>query len=247
MLSIASSSHTAALVAVLAARISGSPLAITWHEVWGTTGMSILGCGAAGSAERLLALWSDHPVAVSETTRAGLVSAGVGKDVRIIPNGIDLAEIDRIRPSGSGSDLVFIGRLIREKHVDLLIRAVSLLKEGEPGIRCLIIGDGPERALLEGLVESCGVRENVLFTGFLPDSGEVIARMKSSRVFVLPSTREDSALPLWKRSPVASGGDHRSSQGMQAGNLPQEGVGGLRGSTRGISREYSQKCSPLSG
>lgn len=184
--------YTSALVAVLAARISRSPLVITWHEVWGDYWYEYLGAaGAAGKlAERLLARRSDHPVAVSETTRAGLVSAGVEKDVRIIPNGIDLAEIDRIRPSGSGSDLVFIGRLIREKHVDLLIRAVSILKEREPGIRCLIIGDGPERALLEGLVASCGVRENVCFTGFLPDSGEVIALMKSSRVFVLPSTRE---------------------------------------------------------
>ena len=184
--------YTSALVAVLAARISRSPLVITWHEVWGDYWYEYLGAaGAAGKlAERLLARRSDHPVAVSETTRAGLVSAGVETDVRIIPNGIDLAEIDRIRPSGSGSDLVFIGRLIREKHVDLLIRAVSILKEREPGISCLIIGDGPERALLEGLVASCGVRENVCFTGFLPDSGEVIALMKSSRVFVLPSTRE---------------------------------------------------------
>ncbi|MDD1711079.1 MAG: glycosyltransferase family 4 protein [Methanoregulaceae archaeon] len=184
--------YTSALVAVLASRISRSPLVITWHEVWGDYWYEYLGAaGAAGKlAERILARRSDHPVAVSETTRAGLLSAGVHKHVGIIPNGIDLPEIDRIRPSGTDTDMVFVGRLIREKHVDLLIRAIGILKEGEPGIRCLIIGDGPERALLEELVESCGVRENVRFTGFLQNSGEVISRMKSSRVFVLPSTRE---------------------------------------------------------
>ncbi len=71
-----------------------------------------------------------------------------------------------------------------------MIDAVAILKEDHPGIQCLIIGGGPERSDLENKVKEQGLSGSVTFTGFFNDSREVIARMKSSRVFVLPSTRE---------------------------------------------------------
>ena len=184
--------YTSALVALLSARLSDSSLVITWHEVWGDYWYEYLGIlGSAGKMiERVLAWSSANPVAVSETTRTGLKKAGVQSNVCIIPNGIDFAEIDRISPARTTSDLIFVGRLIREKHVDILINSVRILKEENPVIRCLIVGDGPERLKLEELANKTGVRENVHFFGFLERSSDVIAYMKSSRVFVLPSTRE---------------------------------------------------------
>ncbi len=112
------------------------------------------------------------------------------REITVLPIGIDSGEIDSIPPAAARSDLIFAGRLIREKHVDLLVDAVGVLRQTVPGIRCLVIGDGPERTSLEEKVRSMDLSENVLFTGFLPRSEEVIAHMKSSQVFVLPSTRE---------------------------------------------------------
>lgn len=184
--------YTSALAALLSARLSNSRLVITWHEVWGNYWYEYLGVqGVVGKmAERILARNNKNPVAVSETTREGLLAAGAGGDIMVIPNGINISEINRIEPSESESELIFVGRLIKEKHVDLLIRSVSAMIAENPGIRCLIIGDGPERSSLEELVNSSGLSRNVIFTGFFPDTSDVIARMKSSQVFVLPSTRE---------------------------------------------------------
>jgi glycosyltransferase involved in cell wall biosynthesis len=88
------------------------------------------------------------------------------------------------------SDIVFVGRLIREKHVDVLIDAVSIILKTFPALQCLIIGGGPERWNLEMKAKEKGISDHITFTGFLREYRDVIALMKSSRVFVLPSTRE---------------------------------------------------------
>ncbi|MGZ7118328.1 MAG: glycosyltransferase, partial [Methanobacterium sp.] len=57
-------------------------------------------------------------------------------------------------------------------------------------INCLIIGDGPERSKLEELAHELNLQDNIKFKGFLENDKDLISYMKSSKVFVLPSTRE---------------------------------------------------------
>lgn len=189
----------------------GIPLAITWHEVWGEYWYEYLGwCGIFGKIiEARAAALPHYPIAVSPMTARALEGLGVTGDIPVIPNGIDMGQITAVMPAemeGGGpaacygsrdggpdipqSDVIFTGRLIREKHVDLLIRAAALLREELPGLRLAIIGDGPERQALETLAQEEGIAEAVSFTGFLPTHDAVIAAMKASGVFVLPSTRE---------------------------------------------------------
>lgn len=184
--------YLSALTTLVAGRLAGSRIVVTWHEVWGDYWYDYLGMpGALGKAvERVLARGSTFPVAVSDATREGMGNAGVRGTIPVIPNGIDLAWIGSIGPSPVASDIIFVGRLIREKHVDLLIEAVSLLRTDLRDIRCLIVGDGPERQSLEARAAELGLSDNIRFTGFLEKPEDVIACMKSSRVFVLPSTRE---------------------------------------------------------
>jgi glycosyltransferase involved in cell wall biosynthesis len=178
--------------AALSCRIAESPLAVTWHEVWGDYWYEYLGLpGAAGKwIERIIAKIPANTIAVSETTAEGLAHISEGTYISIIPNGISSEEIDAVEPSDTESDIIFVGRLIPEKHVDILIEAVLLLKKQFPNIRCLIIGDGPERRNLEMNVRASGLENQVVFTGRLPHSHDVISFMKSSRAFVFPSTRE---------------------------------------------------------
>jgi glycosyltransferase involved in cell wall biosynthesis len=140
--------------------------------------------------ERLASRLASENVAVSKRTRRDLEKIGV-KNVKVIPNGIDLKKIESVKPSsGEKSDVIFVGRLIKDKNVDVLIEAISLIKMEMPDIRCVIVGDGPERGKLIKLAKELRVEDNVKFTGFLENYDDVIAYMKSSKVFVLPSTRE---------------------------------------------------------
>ncbi|MDG6256472.1 MAG: glycosyltransferase family 4 protein [Methanomicrobiaceae archaeon] len=179
-----------------AAKIASSahrvPLVITWHEVWGDYWYEYLGWrGVFGKAvERLVGNLGARSIAVSEATKAQLEEAGFGSGVTVIPNGIDCERIENIPPSPSTSDVLFAGRLIAEKNVDLLVEAIALLRETMPDLRCVIIGDGPERARLEQRVADLDLERNIEFTGFLPDHDSVIAAIKASSIFVLPSSRE---------------------------------------------------------
>ncbi|MFN3805270.1 MAG: glycosyltransferase family 4 protein [Pyrobaculum sp.] len=168
-----------------AAKLRRLDFIITWHEVWGRYWLRYLGRpGLFGMlAERLATRLTRRHVAVSKRTARELEKMGVY--ARMIPNGVDVEKIEKIKPSPEESDVIYVGRLVREKRVDLLLKAARLLKKWIPDLRVVVIGDGPERPRLEKLARGLDVK----FTGFLQYE-EVIARMKSSKVFVLPSERE---------------------------------------------------------
>jgi glycosyltransferase involved in cell wall biosynthesis len=177
--------------------LKGTPLAVTWHEVWRGYWREYLGTlGIVGRAmERTILLGlADRVIAVSEQTRDDLISLGVNAEkISIVPNGIDFDEISKVTPSPEKLDVVYLGRLIKPKNVDILLRAVALLKREFPELRVGIIGDGPERENLEKLARELNLTENAKFFGFVEDFRDVIALMKSSKVFVIPSTQEGGA------------------------------------------------------
>lgn len=177
------------------------PLAFTWHEVWDEYWYEYLGkAGIFGQLiEKTVSKLSGNNIAVSEWTKDRLEVLGVpGERITVIPNGIDFRRISGIEPeegkppAGLESkiyDIIFAGRLIKEKNVDLLIKAVALLKADFSDIRCCIVGDGPEKAALVELAKKTGVYENVEFAGF-QEYGTLIGKVKASKVLVLPSSRE---------------------------------------------------------
>ncbi|TDA30117.1 MAG: glycosyltransferase family 1 protein [Archaeoglobi archaeon] len=171
--------------------IRRSSLVITWHEVWDRYWFDYLGKkGFFGwMVERLTSKLTSKNVAVSEKTKRDLEKTGE-RDIRVIPNGIDFKKIEKIRPSAMQSDVIFAGRLIKDKNVDFLIRAIDLVKREIPDVKCIVIGDGPEREKLVRLAKELEVDGNVKFVGFIQNHDDLIACMKSSKLFVLPSTRE---------------------------------------------------------
>jgi glycosyltransferase involved in cell wall biosynthesis len=167
-------------------------LVVTWHEVWGDYWYEYIGWrGFFGKLiEHLVSKLTSNPIAVSAATKNNLESIGVGSEqIHIIPNGIDIERIERITPSSDGCDILFAGRLIKEKNVDILLEAVNHLRKTVPDIKCHIIGDGPEKERLIGLAGEHGLLDNVKFFGFM-EYDEIIACMKSSKLLVLPSSRE---------------------------------------------------------
>lgn len=184
----------------IASIIKRKPLVITWLEVWDVYWRSYLGTigGSVGRMiERLTMRLPDGIVAISQKTRIDLIKRGKVRPERIdvIPVGIDLERIAKIAPARESTDVLFAGRLIHEKRVDLLLNAIAVAKKEIPTITCAIIGDGPERGLLEDLAVKLGVEENVSFTGFVDQDG-LTAYMKASKVFVLPSIREGFGLVI---------------------------------------------------
>ena len=169
-----------------------TPVIFTWHEVWGDYWYEYMGrFGYFGKlVENIVSKLTSRSIAVSEMTKNGLGSLGIAaENIHIVPNGIDIKIISSIKPAVDTCDIIFVGRLIKEKNADLLIKAMDHVKKVLPDIMCYIIGDGPERERLSGLVSEYGLSNNVRFFGFM-DYNDIIAHMKSSRALVIPSSRE---------------------------------------------------------
>lgn len=88
------------------------------------------------------------------------------------------------------ADIVYAGRLVDFKDVEMLLRALPAVLAEKPDLTCSIIGDGPHRPVLEELAATLGVDDAVRFSGFLADEHSVYTAMRQSGVFVLPSKRE---------------------------------------------------------
>jgi glycosyltransferase involved in cell wall biosynthesis len=165
---------------------------ITLHEVWGDYWYDYLGkTGFFGKlVERSMLGLTDQFITVSKKTEIDLQKIKKTENSTVIPNGIDFDMIQKIEPNSNFSDILFVGRLIKEKNVETLIRSLPIVKENYPDINCMIVGDGPERNLLEKLVDNLDLSGNVHFHGFMDNYDEIIGSMKSTKVFVLPSIRE---------------------------------------------------------
>ncbi|HJP83483.1 MAG TPA: glycosyltransferase family 4 protein, partial [Fimbriimonadaceae bacterium] len=83
-------------------------------------------------------------------------------------------------------DLVFVGRLVSDKGVDLAIGAVAELRERGIETNLTIIGGGEEREALERQAAELGIQDRVRFTG--PMQGEpLVAEINRHRIMVVPS------------------------------------------------------------
>lgn len=168
------------------------PLILTWHEVWDDYWKYYLGWkGNLGRIiESIVSKLSRHHVVVSERTKKRLLKINPEANISVVPNAIKLDLIDSVKPTKEKYDLIYAGRLLPHKNVDLIIKAVRLLTHEFPKIKCLIIGKGPEKKKLMNFAEKLGISENIIFKDFLPKEEDVYAHMKSSKIFVFPSILE---------------------------------------------------------
>lgn len=89
--------------------------------------------------------------------------------------------------------IVFCGRLIRVKRVDLLIDAFVKIASDRPEWDLVIIGDGPLKRELQARVP-VGLESRVRWTGFIADQNRVAGIYRSCDVLALPSDHEPWAL-----------------------------------------------------
>jgi glycosyltransferase involved in cell wall biosynthesis len=210
------------------------PLVITWHELWGRYWRDYV--GAPWPLFALAERWSTRlgtvAVAVSPLTAERVAKIRRRDPPSVVPNGIPLAAIRAAAATASSLDagdrtpLVYAGRLLDDKRVDVLLRAVALMPRGGSPVLA-VIGDGPDRARLEALTAELGLGDAVRFTGRLPEPEDVWRRLAAARVAVQPSRREGFGLfPLEAMAcglPVV----HCSSPDSALRFLARDGVEGI--------------------
>jgi len=203
------------LSAKICTLLTDTPLVTTWHEVWQSYWDDYLEYLApfGKGVEHVTARVPQHPIAVSELTAGRLGGIGPEREqIRTVPNGIDYEQIRDTPPAENGFDVLFAGRLIEDKRVDILLRAFDQVHPEETTLG--IIGDGPKRSELETLASSLSVAERITFTGFLEEYDNVLAQMQTANIFATPSTREGfgiTAVEAMAAGCTVIGADHPDS------------------------------------
>jgi len=134
-----------------------------------------------------LSIFTDTIIAASDAIKRDLVAYGHINPQKIVTiyNAIDLYDFktsqssNRIKEElkiGLDSHVVgIVARLVPEKAIDVFIKAALKVVNKIPQTTFLIVGDGPLRGILEGLVSKQGLCPNFIFTGFRTDVPNLIS------------------------------------------------------------------------
>ncbi len=178
------------------AQVRGIPAVASYHTRYEAYlkdyGLGFLEEFVAARLRRFYAA-CDEVYAPSASMAQHLAAAGFADNIALWARGVDTQRFHPGRRSqefraalGIGAAepvIAFAGRLVREKRLDTVIEVAAALRNAGAPHRLLIIGDGPDRAMLErGLP---GAR----FTGFLTGD-ELASAYASSDIFLFPSDTE---------------------------------------------------------
>jgi len=95
-------------------------------------------------------------------------------------------------PALENSNFAYVGRLVAEKGVSVLLEAVRQLRAEGRAVKVLIIGDGPERVRLEKRITASLLESCIRITGFL--SGEALEHeLRNVSTIVIPTIMEETA------------------------------------------------------
>jgi glycosyltransferase involved in cell wall biosynthesis len=126
---------------------------------------------------------------------------GIKSRLEVIPTGIDLTVLERspLPPSpwpAGKRRLLTVGRLGKEKSVDVVIKAAATLARNHD-IHLVIIGYGPEESNLRHLAEALGIAERVTFLGTVPYE-QIGGYYRLAELFLFASETETQGLVIWE-------------------------------------------------
>ena len=107
----------------------------------------------------------------------------LGFDVKQIPNAIDIESLPKATDRRHEKQVIFAGRLSKEKGIDTLVEIAKLLSDD---IHLIILGDGPEKNKVSALAKS---NENIHYLGYQPKE-KTIPLIRGSDALIQPSIVE---------------------------------------------------------
>jgi phosphatidylinositol alpha-1,6-mannosyltransferase len=165
-----------------AQRAAGSRVVATFYSVevrWISRGIPAL---------KAFLKWTirfpDRAVAISSTTAAEIRTVA-NVPVDVIPYTIALPPAAPAKAPPGETRLLFVGRLVERKGVDVLLRALASLGD-LPMVRLIVVGDGPEMHKLAAMAGELGVAGRVEFVGRASDE-RLRQEYARASMFVLPA------------------------------------------------------------
>jgi 1,2-diacylglycerol 3-alpha-glucosyltransferase len=204
------------IFARIVARLLHCPMVVTYHTTYEdyTHYVNVLKLNAVDrlakdtvrTLSRLHVNRSYGAIAPSEKTKQMLQGYGITRSIHVIPTGLDLA---RFNPSQHDSSsiqalrhkhkvydetlVLFVGRLAKEKSIDVAIEGFALAYVKNPHLRFWIVGAGPIEAALKAQVKALNLKDVVVFIGKVA-AHEIAPYYQAADVFVSASLTETQGM-----------------------------------------------------
>jgi len=198
------------------ARLKNIPYVATYHTLWSRYHHyffkgKIITPKMLEVTSKIFCNICDYVIAPSEEIKKELLSYGVRRSVVAIPSGVDLGRFStkkkgylrsRLKIPKDLKILLYVGRLGKEKSVDLLIEAFSQVRNTREEVVLVLVGAGTEELHLKRLAKKNKLESSVFFTG--PITREDIQDVYSDAdIFLFASTSETQGMVVFEA--LASG------------------------------------------
>jgi glycosyltransferase involved in cell wall biosynthesis len=131
----------------------------------------------------------NYVTVTGNNSRKYLIQQGIPeKKIFVLPNTLDFTIFRKIGLNKE-YDIVSLGRISEEKHIEIIVKIVEELKAKIPNIKAAIGGNGPQKEMIINLVKQLKLDNNIDVCGFIPDE-ELISFFNKGKIFVLTSETE---------------------------------------------------------
>ncbi len=195
----------------------------------------------------------DRVVFATRAHCESFVEAGLQAPTTIISNGVDLSrycpqprhggenrEIVERYHLPEGKRILFVGRLAKDKEIDLLIKAMATVRQGCDA-HLLIVGRGDYRERLERKIEELELGACCHLLGFVPES-DMPALFRAVDLFAIAATTEVQSLPTLQA--CATGLPVVAADAMALPELVHDGVNGYLVAP-GHAKRFGEACARI--
>ena len=148
----------------------------------------------------------DAVISPGKYTAKHLIEKKLKNKLYIISNGVDVKKYQKFKfkpdkfllnPKKNEEWIIFIGRISKEKCLNVLLDAMKILINRRKKLKLLVVGDGPYKEELKKTAKNMNLHNNVFYSGMIQnkdllESG-ILSKMK---LFVTPSTSENQPMTI---------------------------------------------------
>jgi glycosyltransferase involved in cell wall biosynthesis len=130
---------------------------------------------------------------ISNASKDDLIKYGAKKPIYTIPPTIE--EIQNKSLIQNKKQFIYVGRLVFYKNVEVLIKAINIVKDKEKETRLIIIGGGPQLKPIQTLIKNLHLQDNIIIKGYV-DTKEKFRLISESNAMLFPSLCEGFGLVI---------------------------------------------------
>jgi len=130
---------------------------------------------------------------ISNASKEDLIKFGTKKPIHVISPTIK--EIQTVNNTHKNKQFIYLGRLVFYKNIEVLIKAIKIVKKEDKEIKLIIVGGGPQLKKIQKTIKDLDLQDNVITKGYV-NTKEKFELISESNALLFPSLCEGFGLVI---------------------------------------------------